>query len=477
MTELIEFRWGGVSMATLKELEPELWSKMQFGTCELGDRRRTQRLVRYARQMAEKPDASTPQQTEVWGDCKAAYRLFDRPEVTFEAVTAAHYERTLSGLSPGKYFVISDTTELDYGYKSQREGLGRLGARHRRGFFLHSAVVVDAHTRQVLGLGAQEIWARPIGKVTRVRRVACRKRPTESDVWGRVMDRVQCRGAGVQLVHVCDRGADNFDVFAHLKVKGDSWVLRAAQLTRKVRTADGIFVKLGALMDTAPLQGAYRVYVSANRNQAARWATVEVRAISVTLVRPREGSTAFVFDHDIREVASNVVQVREIDPPKHSKPVRWLLYTSESISTYAACLEVVESYEQRPIVEAYHQCLKTGLQIESRQYESADHLRPVIGMICVQAIRLLQLRDVARRAPDAPAGTLVPSEWLAIIGKVLRRPRPLNTVRDFLRALASLGGFLGRKSDGEPGWRTIWRGLDTLLTASRGYRAARKECG
>jgi hypothetical protein len=477
MTELIKFRWGGVSMATLKELEPELWSKMQFGTCELGDRRRTQRLVRYARQMAEKPDASTPQQTEVWGDCKAAYRLFDRPEVTFEAVTAAHYERTLSGLSPGKYFVISDTTELDYGYKSQREGLGRLGARHRRGFFLHSAVVVDAHTRQVLGLGAQEIWARPIGKVTRVRRVACRKRPTESDVWGRVMDRVQCRGAGVQLVHVCDRGADNFDVFAHLKVKGDSWVLRAAQLTRKVRTADGIFVKLGALMDTAPLQGAYRVYVSANRNQAARWATVEVRAISVTLVRPREGSTAFVFDHDIREVASNVVQVREIDPPQHSKPVRWLLYTSESISTYAACLEVVESYEQRPIVEAYHQCLKTGLQIESRQYESADHLRPVIGMICVQAIRLLQLRDVARRAPDAPAGTLVPSEWLAIIGKVLRRPRPLNTVRDFLRALASLGGFLGRKSDGEPGWRTIWRGLDTLLTAGRGYRAARKECG
>ena len=76
-----------------------------------------------------------------------------------------------------------------------------------------------------------------------------------------------------------------------------------------------------------------------------------MRAVSVTLVRPREGSTAFVLDHDIREVASNVVQVREIDPPKHSKPVRWVLYTAESISTFAACLEVVESYEQRPIVE------------------------------------------------------------------------------------------------------------------------------
>jgi Transposase DNA-binding len=122
-------------MATLKELEPELWSKVQFGACELGDRRRTRRLVRYAQQMAEKPDASTPRQTEDWGDCKAAYRLFECPEVTFEAVTDPHYQRTLRQLSPGKYLVISDTTELDYGYKSQRKGLGRLGSRHRRGFF------------------------------------------------------------------------------------------------------------------------------------------------------------------------------------------------------------------------------------------------------------------------------------------------------------------------------------------------------
>jgi hypothetical protein len=464
-------------MATLKELEPELWSELEFGPCELGDRRRTRRLVRYAQQMAKRPDASTPQQTEGWAGCKAAYRLFGCSEVTFAAVTAPHYERTLAKLSPGKYLVISDTTELDYGYKSQREGLGRLTAKHRRGFLLHSALVVDVETRQVMGLGAQEIWARPPGKVKRVRRVACRKRPTESDVWGRVMKRVQGRAAGVELVHVCDRGADNFDVFAHLKVQGDSWVIRAAQLTRKIRTGDGTLVKLGELMDFAPLLGTYEVHVSANRKQAARWAKVEVRAASATLVRPREGSTAFVLDHDIREIATNVVQVREIDPPKHSKPVQWVLYTAEPVSTFAACLKVVEYYEQRPVVEAYHQCLKTGLQVEKRQYESADHLRPVIGVICVQAVRLLQLRAVALRDPHAPASKLVPPEWLHVLAKVRRNPRPLNTVRDFVRALAGLGGFLGRKSDGEPGWKTIWRGLETLLVALRGYRAARKECG
>ena len=467
---------GGLSVPTLKELAPELWSELEFGACQLGDCRRTRRLIQYARQMAEKPDASTPRQTESWSDCKAVYRLFERPEVTFESVTAAHYERTLK-LAPGKYLVISDTTEVDYGYKSEREGLGPLTAKHRRGFFLHSALVLDHETRQVMGLGAQELWARPQGKKKRVHRVACRKRPSEAEVWGRVIDRVRATGSDVHFVHVCDRGADNFDVFAHLHLKNDSWVIRAAQLTRKVRTVDGCPIKLGKLMKSAPLLGTYQIYVSANRNQTARWAQVEVRAASVTLVRPREGSTAFVIDHDIRDVPTNVVQVQEIGTPKNCTPLQWVLYTRESISTFALCLKVIECYEQRPTIEEYHKCLKTGLQIEERQYESADRLRPVIGVICVQAVRLLQLRNVATQAPETPAQKLVPHEWLEVLRKVLRHPRAVNTVRDFMRSVASLGGFLGRKSDGEPGWKTIWRGLETLLVALRGYRAGCKRCG
>lgn len=463
-------------MPTLNELDPVHWSELEFGACQLGDRRRTERLVRYARQMAEKPDASTPQQTECWSDCKAVYRLFESPAVTFEAVTAAHYKRTLK-LPPGKYLVISDTTEVDYGYKSKRKGLGPLTATQRRGFFLHSALVVDPETREVTGLGAQELWARTEGKRKRVHRVACRKRPNESEVWGRTIDSAQRMDDCVQFIHVCDRGADNFDVFAHAHKKGDGWVIRAAQLTRKVRTAEGTIAKIGAVLTGAPLLGTYQIHVSANRNQIARWAHVEVRATSVTLVRPREGASAFVIDNKIREVPTGVVQVQEIDPPKNCTPLKWVLYTREAVSSFDASLRVIGYYEQRPIIEEYHQCLKTGLQIEGRQYESAASLKPMIGVICVQAVRLLQLRNVARQAPETPARKLVPTEWLEVLGQVLRHPRPLKTVRDFMRGVASLGGFLGRKSDGEPGWKTIWRGLDTLLVALRGYRAARKRYG
>lgn len=177
-------------MPSLCELEPERWSERQFGACHLGDKRRTRRLVRYARQVAEKPDASTPRQTENWADCKAAYRLFEQADVTFEAVTAVHRGRTLDLLS-GTYLVISDTTKIDYGYQSPRAGLGRLTAKHRRGFFLHTALVVDAEEGEIMGVGAQELFTRSPQKRSRVHRVACRKRASEAEVWGRVIDQVQ----------------------------------------------------------------------------------------------------------------------------------------------------------------------------------------------------------------------------------------------------------------------------------------------
>jgi hypothetical protein len=401
--------------------------------------------------------------------------MFQQPSVTFEAVTAGHYHRTLA-MPEGTYLVVSDTTEIDYGYDCPREGLGRMTSAKRRGFFLHSALVLRAQDGQVVGLGGQELFARSPEKVQRVHRVDSRKRASEAEVWGRVIDRVQPLQEDVKLIHVCDRGADNFDVFAHAWEKGDSWVIRAAQLTRKVRQGEAV-AKLSKVLESARLLGSYQVLLAAKGRQKARWAQVEVRAGAVTLLRPREGSTAFVMDREIQEIPTHVVEVREVNPPKNSAEVRWVLYTREVVSNLEQAVRVIEYYEKRPLIEEFHKGMKTGLRVERRQYRSGDRLEPVIGVICVQAVRLLQLRDVSRRSPATPSKGLVPREWLMVIGKVLTRPRPIQTVREFLRAIASLGGFLGRKSDGDPGWQTIWLGLETLLVALRGYRAGLQRCG
>ena len=94
------------------------------------------------------------------------------------------------------------------------------------------------------------------------------------------------------------------------------------------------------------------------------------------------------------------------------------------------------------MVEEFHKFQKPGLQVEGRQYETADRLEPVIGVICVQAVRLLQLREVARQAPETSARKLVPLEWVEVRDKITRRPRAINTVREFMRALTVLDFLL-----------------------------------
>jgi hypothetical protein len=351
-------------MQTFVELDPIAWSEKQFGQCELGDARRTRRLVTYAQQMAASPDGSTPQQTEGWSDCKAVYRLFKCQQVDFAAVTAEHYRQTLS-VQPGTYYAIHDKTEVDYGYKSQRKGLGRLTSDKHFGFFMQSALVVEASSSAVVGLAAQELYVRPKGKVKRVNCVNSCKRKTEAEKWGQVMDRVVPVNEGVNLIHVTDREGDNFDVFAHLHVKGDSWIIRAAQLRRIVKAKSGELIKLNDLCASLKPLDSYQVFVRANKKQKERWATVEVRSASITLLRPRNGSTKFVKEHAIGEISTNVVEVREVGAPKGCEPIHWVLYTRQSVSSFQQAEQVIKGYEHRPIIEEFHKAARLAWKLRA----------------------------------------------------------------------------------------------------------------
>ena len=51
----------------------------------------------------------------------------------------------------------------------------------------------------------------------------------------------------------------------------------------------------------------------------------------------------------------------------------------------------------------------------------------------------------------------------------------LRPLREAIRTVAGLGGFLGRKGDGEPGTKSIWLGLQRLddIAATWEYMALR----
>jgi hypothetical protein len=122
-------------------------------------------------------------------------------------------------------------------------------------------------------------------------------------------------------------------------------------------------------------------------------------------------------------------------------------------------------------VEEFHKAWKTGCRAEPRQLEEADRLVPLLGALAIVAVRLLGLHDAAQRDSGAP--TDVPETTIRILAAKLQRPAEcFTTHRDFLRGVARLGGFLARKSDGEPGWQTIWKGWFVLMILVEGYELA-----
>jgi hypothetical protein len=454
-------------------LDVAQWAEAQFGECELGDVRRTRRAVIAAAQFALSPDATTPRQIEGWSDLKAAYRLFGQESVTFQSLAEPHWRRT-RGSAQGVCLLISDTTETNFGMRRhvQSTNLGPTGNGKGRGFMLHSSLMVQADTRQVVGLAGQELFYRKPRQVTEnsYRRT---QRPRESEVWGRVIDLIGPPAPGVTYLHVGDRGADNLEVFCHCREQKSGWVIRASNLRRTIHRPDGREMKLQNWLAAQPVLGTYELLIRETPRAVARTAKLEVRATPVTLIHSRR-KTPYLRKFGDLKISEWVVEAREVNPPRGCTAVQWVIHTSEEVDTFEDAWRILEYYETRWAVEEFHKCLKTGCQLESRLYTQATSLEAVTGMFSVLAVRLLQLKSVARLEPDLPAEKIVPLAWLKMLRAL--RNKPILTVRDFFRHLAGLGGFLMRKGDGEPGWITIWHGLTKLLLCLRGARAERQRC-
>ena len=455
------------------------WARMNFGNCQLGDKRRTRRLIQVATDVANNPSASFPDQMQTWGDLKAAYNLFSCGEVTFEAIARPHWELT-KARTAGRYLVIGDTTELDFGSRRDVPDLGPTGNGSGWGFLLHNALLVAADNQEVIGVAGQTIHYRPPKNATVSKKkehsAAKLKRNRESDVWGIVIDQVGPPPEGVEWVHVFDRGGDNFEVYCHLLQQRSGWVVRAAKLNRYVLAGpDEERMPLSQYVPQLEELGTYELSLRARPQQPARTAKLEVRVGSIKMPVPHHRSP-WVRQLDPEPIAMNVVQVVEVDPPAGVDPISWVLLTSLPVDTFEQAWTVIGYYEARWLVEEYHKALKTGCRVEGRQLKAAARLEAMVGLMSVSAVRLLRLKSLARISPEVPARRVVPRVWLQMLKaarKGLRRVHDL-TVGQFYREVAKLGGFLGRKGDGQPGWITIWRGWEKLNNFVHGATLASK---
>jgi hypothetical protein len=459
-------------------LDSRTWAEQEFSDCSLGDKRRSKRLIQVADRVANNPSASIPQQMETWGDIKGAYRLFDADGVTFQSLVGPHWERTKQ-CEPGRYLILDDTTEMNFGYKRDIDGLAPLGNGNGRGFLLHNGLLVNAETKAIKGVAGQAIHYRKRApkKESHAQRF---KRERESRVWGDVINQIGAPQEGVEFVHVCDRGADDFEVFCHLIQNRCHWVVRTSSKHRHILTPDDKKIPLSGYLPSMQLAGTYELQLRARPDAPARTAQIEVRFGRILMPMPRQASS-YVKKLKPAPIEMWVVDVHEVGAPTGTKPIEWCLYTSLPVTSFDDAWAVIEYYETRWLVEEYHKALKTGCGATKRLLRSSKRLEALIGLTSVIAVRLLQLKSVARSDPHRLAKSTVPPLWLAMLKAVRKNLHRVHdlTIYQFYRELAKLGGFIGRKSDGEPGWITIWRGWEKLNDLVRGAEVAfkLKKCG
>lgn len=431
------------------------WAAEEFADLDLGDKRLNARMVKIAESFARQPTASIPGACGGWAETQAAYRaLSNQRDFDWQDLLKPHWACTQARMAEHPLVLcIQDTTELDFNGQ-QIQGLGRLSYEAQRGMYLHPTYAVTPD-REPLGTLDCWMWARaPVGSK------AAKAAPVESLRWIEGYERIAERAAELpqtRLVYVADREGDILELMqraAELNHPAD-YLLRS-QHNRKLPKGHKLWdqVKGGE-----PL-GAIRFTLKARPGQPAREVRQTVWARRLTLA---EG------------IEATCVIAQELEPPAGAKPLEWRLLTNRDGTDFATAIELIDWYRARWEIELLFHIVKNACRIEALQLQTVERLERAIAVYLVVAWRIGHLMRLGRSCPDLPAELYFSEdEWkgahVLLKKKVPESPPTLNQV---IRLIATLGGFLGRKGDGEPGVKTLWLGLQRVADFAAGLQHAR----
>jgi hypothetical protein len=464
-------------------MSPEVWAQRTFGEVRLGDTRRTERAVKLATAIAREPNVSLPKQLGARKEVQASYRFLQSGQVSSEALMRPHVQQTRAQCQERSVvLLVQDTTELDYQAHRQTTGLGPIGNGTHQGFLLQTVLAVEPASAEVLGIAHQEPFLRqpaPQGE----RKSERLKRERESQVWERAVQAIGAPPDPKQQVwvHVGDRYSDIYTLFLACRQQQTHFVIRAAQdrcvderveevapaLKRRRRKAGE--PPQAHLLETVRSWAAcdeQEFAVAAEHERAARTARVAMSYGSLRLLAPDKR------EHELPSMVVWVVRVWELNPPEGVEPLEWVLLTSLPVENAEQAWERVGWYRRRWVVEDYHQALKTGCRMEQRQVQRYEGLRRLLGVLAPAAVRVLQLRTLARQQPERPATEVLPTEGVQLVAFKTGGVATSLTVEQCVKRIAQLGGYQGRRSDGPPGWKTVWHGWLKIQTLLEGVHLA-----
>lgn len=442
-------------------------------------------------QLSHNPQASLP---EALGDTgyKGLMRALKDPKVKEEILFDAVYQATLERMVPGEDILcIEDTTDLTFGGKRGRVGLPRLEGK-ATGFRAHVALAVrPGKVRTVLGvLDLRQIVRPEQSKSNQSARERYEDPEKESLRWSQTVEATEQRVAGrASLIHVRDREGDDYEQLLTMgradkpqrfvqRMRQPRLLAEAPAANPTARKVDDAFEGVRGICErnvnlSARAQGKFDQRTKEDKKiypaRQYRVARLQFAAQTLLIRRPDNASKDLPASLEL-----NVVHVVEIDPPAGEEGVEWYLFTGEPIDTVDSVLRVVDIYCTRWLIEEFNKALKTGCTFEKLQCETVERLWAMLALYAPIAAELLALRTLAHNDTEHSASDVLGREEL----EVLQAGRPSKskkssalTVRDALLLIARMGGHF--RSNGDPGWLVLLRGMVKLREQVFGFRLAR----
>ena len=440
------------------------WTEEEFGMASLPDRRLNQRLRTIAADFLAQPEANIPQASGSRAKTKAAYRFFDHKQLRMEKIMSPHREATLQRMAGEKVVLaVQDSTALTYGDRPGTEGLGPTNNDHHTkvGFWLHSTMAYNLEGL-ALGLLDVQVWARESTELRPgSKRGSLAVEEKESRKWLQSFQQTisaQSRLPNTQVVSVGDREADLYELFVLARDKGANTklLIRVQHKNRRMAEEQDDLLKH---IQNQKAAGLVPVQIGRRGNQPARTAQLQIRFCPVRLQPPKGKQSLGIVE------AWAVLAIEPKAPPG-IKPIQWMLLTTVPVENLEQASQKLHWYAIRSLIEGFHRTIKSGCRVEKRQLLNAEGLKNCLALDLVVGWRIVYMSRLGREQPDLPCTKVFEvEEWKALhlfVNRTLKVPAKPPPLQQTIRMVASLGGFLGRKGDGQPGTQTIWLGLRRL---------------
>jgi len=437
---------------------------------DLGDTRLNRRVVHIAETLGLAPGRTIPQAFQSWGSIKACYNFFSNDLVSEEKIIAPHIEQTIERIKEYPVVLLpNDTSELDYNSKDAMEGKERI-TNTKTGLWLHPTIAVTPE-RVMLGVVDLNFWKReseinPKGD----------KAPIEDKESYRWLQsyRRSCEIAkalpGTQFINIADREGDIIELFDEVtkqkEIESGADIIVRAQYDRLLATEKkGEKNKLRQKLREAPTLGEIEFVIPPTEKRSGRKVKQQLKGLSIA-IKPRNKKVT---------VNINVVMAIEENPPEGEDALMWILITSLPVDAFENALKVVSYYLCRWEIEIFFKVLKSGCKIEERQLQTTDRMKSLITVFMILAWRVMFTMMMGRVQGEMPCDVVFDeAEWKAvykILNKKKELPKKAPSLGEFIKMIATLGGYVNRRSEGPPGVKVVWKGMARMIDFALAWEA------